>query len=133
MGSLRVSKNGNPLLAGSSTSRSMLGLANGSADGNGMNIRGLAGPCVVIGNNFAPGTTAADIQSAMEPVGGEMQSCRIMATSPTVIAEMSFTDKQGAEKVVATFNNQKVCLELERLHSYMADLPRPTVGYCTST
>ena len=59
-------------------------------------------------SNFAPGTTRADIQSAMEPVGGEMQSCRIVTSSPTVIAEMVFTSKTGADNVVATFNNQKV-------------------------
>ena len=44
----------------------------------------------------------------MVPLGGDMQSCRIITPSPTVIAEMVFLDKAGAEKVVATFNNQKV-------------------------
>ena len=73
-----------------------------------MSIRGLAGPYVVVGSNFAPGTTSADIESAMVPLGGEMQSCRIITSSPTVIAEMVFTDKAGAENVIATFNNQKV-------------------------
>lgn len=76
--------------------------------GNGMSIRGLAGPYVVMGTNFAPGTTSADIESAMVPLGGDMQSCRIVVSSPTVIAEMVFLDKGGAEKVIATFNNQKV-------------------------
>lgn len=60
------------------------------------------------GSNFAPGTTAADIESAMEPIGGELQSCRIVTSTPTVIAEMVFTEKAGAENVIATFNNQKV-------------------------
>lgn len=78
------------------------------APGNGYSIRGLAGPYVVHGSNFAPGTTAADIESAMEPIGGELQSCRIVTSTPTVIAEMVFTDKAGAENVIATFNNQKV-------------------------
>jgi hypothetical protein len=73
-----------------------------------MTIRGLAGPYTVIGSNFAPGTTSADIESAMTPLGGEMQSCQILTSSPTVIAEMVFTDKGGAENVIATFNNQKV-------------------------
>ena len=73
-----------------------------------MSIRGLAGPYIVIGSNFAPGTTSADIESAMVPVGGEMQSCRVITSSPTVIAEMVFIDKGGAENVIATFNNQKV-------------------------
>ena len=74
-----------------------------------MTIRGLAGPYVVMASNFAPGTTSADIESAMVPLGGEMQSCRIISAAPTVVAEMVFTDKGGAENVIATFNNQKVC------------------------
>ncbi|KAK4694155.1 hypothetical protein P7C71_g3382, partial [Lecanoromycetidae sp. Uapishka_2] len=65
--------------------------------GEEISIRGTAGPYVVIGSNFAPGTTAADIESAMIPSGGEMQSCRIMSATPTVIAEMVFTEKQNAE------------------------------------
>ena len=73
-----------------------------------ISIRGTAGPYVVIGSNFAPGTTAADIESAMIPSGGEMQSCRILSASPTVIAEMVFAEKQNAENVIATFNNKKV-------------------------
>lgn len=91
-----------------------------------MTIRGLAGPCVVIASNFAPGTTSADIQSAMIPLGGEMQSCRILTSSPTVMAEMVFIDKGGAEIVIATFNNQKVCfvsseLSILRLIAPQAD------------
>ena len=78
------------------------------AIGKGIIIRGLAGPYVVMGSNFAPGTTSADIESAMTPVGGEMQSCRVLTSSPTVIAEMVFADKGGAENVITTFNNQKV-------------------------
>ena len=73
-----------------------------------ISIRGIAGPYVVIGNNFAPGTTAADIESAMVPSGGALQSCKIIAVSPTVMAEMVFVDKADAENVIATFNNKKV-------------------------
>lgn len=73
-----------------------------------MTIRGLAGPYVVIASNFAPGTTSADIESAMVPIGGEMLSCKILTASPTVISEMVFIDKAGAENVISTFNNQKV-------------------------
>lgn len=76
--------------------------------GEEISIRGTAGPYVVIGSNFAPGTTAADIESAMIPSGGEMQSCRIMSATPTVIAEMVFIEKQNAESVISTFNNKKV-------------------------
>ena len=77
--------------------------------GDGMSIRGMARPYVVVGSNFAPGTTSADIESAMVPIGGEMQSCRIITSSPTVIAEMVFIDKTGAENVIQTFNNKRVC------------------------
>lgn len=77
-------------------------------NGIGLSIRGSAGPYTVVASNFAPGTTGADVQSAMEPIGGELQSCRIVANSPTVIAEMVFTAKSGAENVISTFNNQKV-------------------------
>ena len=77
-------------------------------------IRGAAGPYVVIGSNFAPGTTGADIQSAMEPVAGQMVSCNVITSSPTVIAEMVFEDKNGADKVVSTLNNQRASRLLNR-------------------
>lgn len=76
--------------------------------GEEISIRGTAGPYVVIGSNFAPGTTAADIESAMVPSGGEMQSCRIITSAPTVMAEMVFAEKHNAESVISTFNNKKV-------------------------
>ncbi|KAH8909945.1 hypothetical protein BR93DRAFT_976141 [Coniochaeta sp. PMI_546] len=72
----------------------------------GMTIRGLAGPFVVMAQNFAPGTTAADIESAVTPVGGLVQSCRLLKTEPIVIAEIVFESKEGADNVIATFNNQ---------------------------
>ncbi|KAI1909425.1 hypothetical protein LOZ53_003820 [Ophidiomyces ophidiicola] len=73
-----------------------------------MNIRGRAtGPTVVLGSNFAFGTTAEDIQSAFEPVGGQMLRCTLIATYPAVMAEMTFADRRGADNVVTKFNNQK--------------------------
>ncbi|KAG5914090.1 hypothetical protein E4U53_004713 [Claviceps sorghi] len=72
----------------------------------GMTIRGLAGLYAVMGQNFAPGTTAADIESAMTPVGGEMASCRIIKTSPFLLAEMVFSSREGGERVIETFNNK---------------------------
>jgi len=96
-------------------------LARPAAPQRNITIRGLAGPYAVIGSNFAPGTTAADIQSAMEPVGGVMQGCRILTASPTVEAEMVFVEKSGAEIVIATFNNQKADGRL--LHVYMKNGP----------
>jgi hypothetical protein len=81
-----------------------------SDDAPGFSIRGVAagGPCTVIASNFAPGTTAADIEAVMVPVGGETLGCRLISGSPTVMVELQFVNKDGAENVVATFNNQKV-------------------------
>ena len=82
--------------------------------GEEISIRGTAGPYVVIGSNFAPGTTAADIESAMVPSGGEMQNCRIISSAPTVMAEMVFAEKHNAESVISTFNNKKVRRNVRR-------------------
>jgi hypothetical protein len=73
-----------------------------------LSIRGLAGPYVVMAKNFALGTTVADIESAMTPVGGVTLGCRIIAERPNVIAEIVFETKEGADNVVETFNNQNV-------------------------
>ncbi|KAL7905905.1 hypothetical protein GGI35DRAFT_459592 [Trichoderma velutinum] len=72
----------------------------------GMTIRGLAGPFAVMGQNFAPGTTAADVESAMTPVGGEMVSCEVVKTQPFMIIEMVFASREGGERVIETFNNK---------------------------
>ncbi|OXV06578.1 hypothetical protein Egran_05648 [Elaphomyces granulatus] len=73
---------------------------------NGITIKGTGtGKFIIQGSNFAPGTTAADIQSTFEPVGGDMLSCRITSQFPTVRAEMVFADRSGAENVVASFHN----------------------------
>ncbi len=84
--------------------------------------------------NFAPGTTASDIEAAMAPVGGEVVSCRLVSTNPTVMAEVVFAEKRGAEEVIATFNNQRVsysiienCLEADNRET------RRTVVFFTST
>jgi hypothetical protein len=74
----------------------------------GLTIRGLAGPFPVMAQNFAPGTTAADIESAMTPIGGEMSSCKIIKTSPFIIVEMVFVSREGGERVIETFNDKTV-------------------------
>ncbi|KAM0436187.1 hypothetical protein ACHAPT_003079 [Fusarium lateritium] len=79
---------------------------NSSGSPMGMTIRGLAGPFTVMAQNFAPGTTAADIESAMTPVGGEMVSCRIIKSKPIMIVEMAFTSREGGERVIETFNDK---------------------------
>ncbi|KAH8169582.1 pentatricopeptide repeat protein [Sarocladium implicatum] len=69
-------------------------------------IRGIAGPFCVMAQNFARGTTAADVESAMTPIGGPMESCRLVKTEPFILVEMLFSSKEGGEKVIETFNNQ---------------------------
>lgn len=81
--------------------------------GQGLSIKGKAGPFVVEASNFAPGTTAADIESALQSdalddngVSG-MISCRIVSASPTVVAEMVFAERHIADKVISTYHNQR--------------------------
>ncbi|KAJ5787703.1 hypothetical protein N7457_002693 [Penicillium paradoxum] len=74
--------------------------------GKNMIIKGASGPFIVEGRNFAPGTTAADIQSAFEPITGPMLSCRVVASQPNVVAEFEYAEKMAAELVVANFHNQ---------------------------
>lgn len=71
-------------------------------------IRGIAGPFCVMAQNFARGTTAADVESAMIPVGGPMESCKIVKTEPFILVEMLFASKECGERVIETFNNQTV-------------------------
>ncbi|KAI5360887.1 putative nucleotide-binding alpha-beta plait domain superfamily, RNA-binding domain superfamily [Septoria linicola] len=62
---------------------------------------------VVVAQNFAPGTTAADIESVMTDVGGAVVECKLTQETPIVIAEMTFVEKSGAEAVINTFNGKK--------------------------
>lgn len=62
----------------------------------------------MVGSNFAPGTTAADIQSAVEPIAGQTLSCLVTSNRPTVVAEIVFAERSSAEAVIANFHNQKV-------------------------
>lgn len=82
--------------------------SNGTSGG--FNIKGAGGvsQCTVIATNFAPGTTAADIDAVMAPVGGALLRCKLISSQPTVMAEMVFADVEGAENVIATFNGKKV-------------------------
>lgn len=48
----------------------------------------------------------------MEPVGGEILSCRLVSAQPMVVAEVIFSEKAGAEDVIATFDNQRVSVKL---------------------
>lgn len=77
-----------------------------------ISIRGAAGPYCVVASNFAPGTTSADIESVMAPIGGQMLGCKLVTDKPTVIVEMVFVERSGAENVIAMFNNKKVRMNL---------------------
>ncbi|KAL8728346.1 MAG: hypothetical protein Q9166_005489 [cf. Caloplaca sp. 2 TL-2023] len=95
-------------------------------DGGGeISIRGLAGPYTVVGSNFAPGTTAADIEAAMFPIGGEMQECRIVTSVPNVMAEMVFSERVRADNVIATFNNKKADGRLLRMYMKLGKTSPP--------
>ncbi|KAI9641350.1 hypothetical protein NHQ30_010152 [Ciborinia camelliae] len=72
-----------------------------------LSIRGLAGPYIIMAENFARGTSVQDIETAMTPVGGSPLSCRLISDFPKVIAEIIFDSKDGADNVIDTFNNQE--------------------------
>lgn len=99
--------------------------------GPGFSIKGTAGPFVVQASNFAPGTTAADIEAAMQSVstdstGNSLISCRILASNPTVMAEMEFSERYIADEVIRTFNNEKADGRI--LHVYLKQGgPSPTL------
>ncbi|KAL5399361.1 hypothetical protein PMIN06_004868 [Paraphaeosphaeria minitans] len=97
--------------------------ARNARDGDlGLNIRGAAtssGPHTVMASNFAIGTTAADIEQVMGQVGGELLECRVVVAKPTVMAELTFATKDGAENVIATFNGKKA--DGKTLYVYMKE------------
>lgn len=85
---------------------------NGTASA-GFTIKGSAGPFTLLASNFAPGTTEADIEAALhtelfDDAGNNcLQSCQIVTSRPSVVAEMIFTDKSVADRIVSKFNNLK--------------------------
>ncbi|KAI6251122.1 hypothetical protein HI914_00638 [Erysiphe necator] len=96
-----------------------------------LSIRGLAGPYTVIVKNLATGTTAADIESAMAPVGGLILSCRLISERPRVIAEVILETKEGADNIVETFNNQSadgnILHVYHKVGPFLNPSPRPPV------
>lgn len=79
----------------------------------GINIRGMGeapATFTVIAQNFAPGTTAADIEAVLtpEPAEAGLIRCRLVASNPTVIAELVLSKRTTADTIIATFNNKKV-------------------------
>ncbi|KAF2872226.1 hypothetical protein BDV95DRAFT_492508 [Massariosphaeria phaeospora] len=94
-------------------------------DAPGFSIKGVAtgGPYTVIATNFAPGTTSADIEAVMVPHAGEVQSCRLLTSTPTVMVELVLGTKEGADNIIATFNNKKA--DGRVLYVYMKTTPTP--------
>lgn len=75
----------------------------------------LTGPYVVIAENFAPGTTAADIESFLKSIGCATQSCRMIRASPTVIAEMVFAEEHDAEFVISSSITERFVMSTSAL------------------
>jgi len=96
--------------ASSPALNSQFNIIGASKPAGGMSIRGLAGPYLVVIKNLALGTTVADIESAITPVGGAVLRCQIITERPKVIAEVEFESKEGADNVVETLNLQNVIL-----------------------
>ncbi|TGO69017.1 hypothetical protein BOTNAR_0016g00120 [Botryotinia narcissicola] len=91
-----------------------------------MSIKGLAGPYIVMAENFARGTSAQDIETAMTPVGGPPLSCRLISDYPRIIAEIIFDTKDGADNVIDTFNNQEADGNLLNVYN-KSGAPAPTL------
>jgi hypothetical protein len=88
------------------------------ANGSGISVRGAAATptYTVIAQNFALGTTASDIEAVLCPDSEEagFLGCRLVASNPTVIAEVRLSNGQFAQDIVDKYNNQKVrCFALE--------------------
>ncbi|KAF2115813.1 hypothetical protein BDV96DRAFT_599375 [Lophiotrema nucula] len=103
---------------------------NGSNDrGPGFSIKGVAatGPYTVIASNFAPGTTATDIELVMVPHGRSLVNCRLISSTPTVMAEMIFERKEHADNVIDVFNNKKADGRL--LYVYLKETPNAGIAH----
>ncbi|KAF8466413.1 hypothetical protein BDZ91DRAFT_725363 [Kalaharituber pfeilii] len=90
---------------------------------SGFTIKGAAGPFVVRASNLAPGTTAEDVKTAMQPLG-KIVSCIMLAASPTAMAEIVFEKKESADACVSQYNNQ--IADGRRLHVVLH--PGPPIG-----
>ena len=77
-----------------------------SSPSTGFQIRGSAAPAVVQASNFAPGTTAEDIKHAMAPIGNIL-SCIVLTSNPSVISEIVFEKREAAEACIRQYNGQR--------------------------
>lgn len=83
-------------------------------------IRGFAASkaYVVTASNFARNTLPIDIEAAFETVGGRARACKVISTDPTVSVELSYDEKDAADKIVANFHGIEVCLMTGNKFSY---------------
>ena len=79
----------------------------------GLSIKGKAGPFPVIASNFAPGTTAADIESAVAVDSTDSEghngllACRLTSEHPAVVAELVFSERTIADRIIKRYDNQR--------------------------
>jgi hypothetical protein len=98
---------------------------NVKANGAGISIRGMSSTnYTVIAQNFALGTTAADIEAVLIPDETEagLVRCRLIASNPTVIAEVVLANKEVADNIIATYNNKKVGSHTSRVDVMLTSL-----------
>lgn len=108
-------RNNGSLDNGASLLRDQVNIIKKLHPSSGMTIRGLAGPYTIIAENFAIGTTAEDIQSAMAPIGGPILKCTVNGDNP-VTSEITFESKEGADNVIAQFHGQIVSFAFCKPH-----------------
>lgn len=85
----------------------------------GLTIRGLAGPHIVEVRGFAPGTTAGDIEEAIRSKGISVHSCRLLQSSPKVIADILCDSKEDADRI-GEFHGQWVSSRIQSFNLNLA-------------
>lgn len=86
-----------------------------------MIICGLAGPFVVMAQNYVPETTAVDIESAMTLIGGLITSCKMVKIHPIVFTEIVLANREAADRIIEEFNNKDHSIELTLSTSLIVD------------
>jgi hypothetical protein len=121
---------------GSNASEQLRNQVNLKTNGAGISIKGVSTTnYTVIAQNFALGTTAADIEAVLVPddTDAGLIRCRIIASNPTVIAEVVMTNKEVADEIIATYNNKMVSPGVSSLQDCANVFSRPMVECSMST
>lgn len=122
---------GGPKASGLRNQLNIRDTASNGIEGIRVRGRGKQETFAVIAQNFAPDTTALDIESAIVPdrEAAGLVSCRLITSHPTVIAELVFTKRETAEEMIRKYNNQRADGKL--LHVYLQNSP-PNFGRSAS-